>query len=245
MHKNTIAFVIAAALAGFIGGFWLANSINRSAQNSIGQQNISVLTDNSLPDSNAGEFDLSDQEIRTKIDEADKNPENFAFQKDLGISLYRYAAVKQDASLLPEAARLLERANSLKSNDFDVLVTLGNAHFDIGFANKDAASFRTARDVYSKALELKPGDPDVKTDFGLTYFLQEPPAYDKAAAELQKVADQNPRHERSLQFLVQTFIKQNKLAEAEKTLARLKGINPNNPAIADISAKIATAQSGT
>ena len=136
-------------------------------------------------------------------------------------------------------------ANSLNSSDFDVLVALGNAHFDIGFYEKSAASFQTARDVYMKALAVKPGDPDVQTDFGLTYFLQEPPSYDKAAAELAKVSASHPTHERSLQFLVQTYVKQNKVSEAEKALAKLRGVNPANPMISELSSKISAARAGS
>ena len=240
MHRNTIAFVIVAALAGFIVGFWLANSINRSAQSSLGQPTASVpgAQPSQAPASSATE--LSDDEIRSKIAEGDKNPANAAFQKDLGISLYRYAAIRQEVTLLGEAVRILQRADSLTARDFDILVALGNAHFDIGFAKKDAGSFATARDVYSKALEVRPGDPDVATDLGLTYFLQEPPAHDKATAELKKVSDANPQHERSLQFLIQAYVKQDQLAEAEKAFTKLKSINPNNSAIRELTSLIAT-----
>lgn len=244
MHRNTIAYVIVAVLFGFIGGFWLANSINRSAVSSPSPPRNSTNSAGTNSAAATSEPDLSDAELSSKIAEADKNPANFAFQRDLGISLYRYAAMKQDDKLLREAVRILERANSLNAKDFDVLVALGNAHFDIGFAKKDAASFQTAREVYAKALEIKPDDADVMTDRGLTYFLQNPPAYDKAATELQKVADANPKHERSLQFLVQTYVKQNKTAEAEKAFAKLKSINPNNSAIQELNTLIAS-QTGT
>ena len=150
--------------------------------------------------------------------------------------------MKQDAALLAEAARILERANSLKSGDFDVLVALGNAKFDIAYANKDNKGFVAARDLYSKALEIKAGDPDVSTDRALTYFFLEPPDYDRAVAELQKVADANPKHERSLQFLVQALVKQNKLAEADKVLARLKGINPQNKSLSELESQISDAR---
>ena len=140
--------------------------------------------------------------------------------------------------------RILDRANSLNSKDFDVLVALGNAHFDIGFAKKDAAEYKKAREIYSAALEVKPGDADVSTDLGLTYFLQNPPEHDKAAAQLQKVSDANPKHERSLQFLVQVFVKQNKIPDAEKALAKLKTIDPNNDAIPDLTSQISAARSG-
>ena len=242
MQKNTILYVIIASLGGFIVGFWLANSINRSELNSIGSQKAPTVSGNSNSSQTAGVPDLTIDEVEAKIAEADRNAGNFAFQKNLGIALYKYAAMKQDVDLLSEAVRILDRADSLSAKDFDVVVALGNAHFDIGFARKDNASYKTARDVYSKALEIKPGDADVSTDLGLTYFLQDPPAYDKAAAQLKKVSDANPKHKRSLQFLVQTYVKQNNLADAEKSLAKLKSIDPVNPAIAELVSQIAAAQ---
>ena len=242
MQKNNLIFVVLALFVGFASGFWLANSINRSALNSAVVQKPSA-------NSNAGnqqkrtESELSDDEINAKIAEADNNPGNFAFQKDLGTALYRYGAMNQDVNLLSEAARILGRANSLNSKDFDVLVALGNAHFDIGFATKDGAQYQKARDIYSAALDIRPGNADVSTDLGLTYFLHEPPEYDKAAAQLQKVSDANPKHTRSLQFLIRVLVKQNKLPDAEKALAKLKSIDPNYDAIPDLTSEISAARS--
>jgi len=241
MHKNTIAFVVVAAVGGFIAGFWLANSINRSAiavPTALPTQSVTTSANSAATPANP-DADLTEDEIRAKIAEADKNPTNLSFQKDLGVSLYRYAAMKQDPSLLVDAVRILERANSINNKDFDVLVALGNAHFDIGFYKRDAASFQTARETYAKALAIKPGDPYVMTTLGLTFFLQNPPEYAKAETELRKVSDANPQHERCLQFLVQALIKQNKQADAEKAFAKLKSLNANNPAIPDLTSMIA------
>lgn len=239
MHRNTIAFVIVAAIGGFIGGFWLANSINRSAANA--PTPMPNTTPAAVTNSNTDE--LTNEELAAKIAEADKNPTDFAYQKNLGISLYQYAAsVKKDPSLLDDALRILERARSLKQDDHQVLVALGHAYFDIGFHREDAASFQKAREIYTKALELEPGDPDVATDLGISYFVQKPPDYDKAIASLTKVANANPRHDRSLQFLVQAYVKIGSIAEAEKALSKLKSINPNNRSIADLDGQIAVAR---
>src|SRR5687767_13221499 len=97
MHRNTIAFVIVAAIGGFIGGFWLANSLNRSAANSP----LPVANTAPAKVVNSNTDELSNEEIAAKIGEADKNPTDFAYQKNLGISLYKYAvSVKKDPSLL-------------------------------------------------------------------------------------------------------------------------------------------------
>jgi tetratricopeptide (TPR) repeat protein len=247
MEKNSVIFIILALVVGFIGGFVLANKLNGSEIAELRAQSAQKppANSNTMAQPSSTDVTLTPEELQAKIAEADKNPTNAAYQKDLGIALYRYAAMKQDDDLLIEAVRILERADTLKPKDFDILVALGNAHFDIGFYKEDAAQFQAARDVYTKALQVKPGDVDVQTDFGITYFLQKPPALDKAAAELQKVSELNPNHSRSLQFLVQTYIKQNKLPDAERALARLKSIEPKNPAITDLSTKLSAAQAGS
>lgn len=244
MQKNTLLFVIIAAFAGFVGGFWLANSINRSALNVTSSQNDLSNSTTSSSKQTKPEFDLTDDEIKAKITEADRNPTNFKFQKELGVALYSYAVMKKDASLFPEAVRILERARSLNAKDFDVLVTLGNAHFDSGFAEKNLSKFQQARETYSKALELKPSDLEVQTDIGISYVVQEPPAYDKAAVQLQKVLETYPQHERALIYLVRALIGQNKLPDAEKALAKLKIVDPSNEQLSELTALISDAQSG-
>ena len=239
MNSNTVLYIIIAALAGFIAGFMLANKLNGSEMAALRAQSSQPAPPGNSAVSKPGTAEtLTDDELRSKIAEADKNPSNFSFQKDLGVSLYRYAAMKQDEDLLAESVRILERAEQLNPKDFDVLVALGNAHFDIGFYKSELKSFETARKVYEKALEIKPSDADVQTDLGLTYYLQEPPALDKAAAQLQKTSEANPTHERSLQFLVRTFVKQNRTADAQKALAKLKNLNSSYPAIPELESLV-------
>ena len=170
---------------------------------------------------------------------ADRDPGNFGFQKSLGMSLYRYASLKQDASILPDAIRIMQRALDLDPADRDLQIGLGNAHFDVGYFNKDNASFERARGFYDKALARVPTDTDVRTDVGLTYFLQTPPDLEMAVKEFEKGLEANPKHERSLQFLIQTYVKKSDTAKATKALERLKAANPSNPAIAELASMIA------
>lgn len=237
MDKNTILLVIIAALGGFIAGFMLANMLNRSDNRYAGMP--------VQPAGSANSATLSQEEIRAKVAEADQNADNFAFQKNLGIALYKYSANAQDLNALTESERILTRANTLDPNDYDVLVALGHAHFDIGFAKRQNEGFVKARELYGKALTLRPDDHDVKTDMGISYFVQEPPDFAKAAAELEAVGKANPRHDRSMQFLARVYIRQLKIPEAEKVLAKIREINPSNPAIAEITSEIAAARTGS
>lgn len=241
MDKNTILIAAIALLGGFIGGFLLANSMNRAEMTALRAGVPQTATSTATSTQPASET-LSPEEIKAKIAEADSNPDNFAFQKSLGVGLYRYGAMKQDLAVLEQSARILTRANSLDPKDFDVLVSLGHAHFDVGFAKRGQKQFETAREVYNKALAVKPNDADVRADLGISYFVQPTPDLTKAAAELEKVSAVDPRHDRSMQFLVEIYVKQNKIADAERTLAKIKEINAANPAIPQLVSMISEAR---
>ncbi len=237
-------FLILGLVGGFAGGFIVANKLNASEIASLRSQNgTQASPSNTTVGSGSGE-DLSNDEINAKIAEAERNPTNFSFQKNLGVSLYRYGAMKRDEATIERSMQILERADSLQANDFDVLVALGNAQFDLGFVKKDRSMFEKSRVTYNRALSVRPGDADVSTDLGISYFVQEPPDYERAVAELQKVVASNPKNDRAIQFLVQAYAKQGKISDAEKALAKLVDLNPSNPAIADLRSAIADAKAG-
>jgi tetratricopeptide (TPR) repeat protein len=156
----------------------------------------------------------------------------------MGLALYRYGAIRQDANLILEAARLLQRANQNNPDDYDVLVSLGHAFYDAASIRQENHNFLKAREYYRKALEQKPDDAEIRADYGSTYFLADPADFEKALGELQKALQTNPKSERTLQLLIQAFIKQKNLAEAEKYLANLKEVNPNNIRIPDLTNEI-------
>jgi tetratricopeptide (TPR) repeat protein len=239
MNTKTLALSVIAVILSFIGGFLLANSLNRSEINTLRAENERLKSSPADAAQNAPDETLGEEEIRQKIAEADKNPNNFSYQRNLGLALYRYGAMKQNAGLIADAARLLERSYQNDPKDYDVVVALGNTYYDIGFFNSDQEGFKKARDFYQKALAQKPEDADVRVDLGLSYYLAEPADLERAAAELQKALEANPKNERALQFMTQTLIKQDKTAEAEKYLARLKELNPNTLSLEQIAAQVA------
>ncbi len=234
MNTKTAGLLTLAILISFFAGFYLANTLNRSELEALkAAQNPPVNSPQ-----NEAEKTLSDEEIRQRIAEADQNPDNLQAQRNLGMALYRYGAMKQDAKLLSEVSRLLLRVNQKDPADREVEITLGNLYFDIGYFAKDNKSFAKAREFYEKILAKSPDDVDVRTDYGLTFYLQEPPQYEKTIAEFEKVLRTNPKHEKSMRFLIQTLIKQQKMGEAEALLARLKDINPNTPSLSEIQTQL-------
>lgn len=233
-----------AVVLSFAGGFLLANSINRAEMEKLRSENERAKNEASAA-VGANESALAPEEIDAKLAEADRNPENGQFQKSLGTALYRYAATKQDTDLLEKAIRLLDRAASLDKSDRGLLVSLGNAQFDLGYYLKQNDSLVRARNSYQRALDQDPDDVEVRTDLGLTYFLQEPPALDAAVREFEQSLKQEPQNARTLQFLIQALVKQNRTADAAAYLDRLKAVDPSDPSIAGLSSMISRGGQGT
>ncbi len=228
MNKKVFWLSIVAVLASFAGGFLIANSLNRNELNALRDENENLKNAQNQTNQTEEELTLSDEEIKRKIIEADQNPTNFSFQKNLGLALYNYASMKQNVELLVEVSRLLNRVYENNPKDYEALVMMGNINFDIGYFGKNNENFQKARVFYEKALEQKPNDENVLTDLGLTYFLSNPPQTERAIVEFQKSLQQNPKDEKTLQVIIQALLSQNKKEEAEKYMARLKEVNPNN-----------------
>ena len=120
---------------------------------------------------------------------------------------------------------------------------MGNAYFDVGYYSKKNEGFEKAREAYRRALEIKPDDAEVRTDFGLTYFLHDPPDMDSAVMEFRKALEVDPRHIKTLQFVTQALVKQNKPGAAEEYLERLKKADPSDASIKELAALIQTPNS--
>lgn len=242
MNTKFLWLSIIGIVLSFVGGFLLANSLNMAEMNKRRGDNDRLKASASGSNPNNPDSTLSSDEIRAKIAEADQNPQNFEFQRSLGIALYRYGATNKDVNLLTKSARILERANELNKTDNDVATALGNAYFDIAFFKNDNAGFETARKMYNQVLERKPRDTDVRTDLGLSYFLTNPPDDAKATEHFKKSLSIDSKHERTLQFLIQSLVRQNKMADAEKYLDQLKSVNPKNETIAGLAEQVAKAK---
>lgn len=236
MNRVSVWIAVVAGIACFVGGFLFANFLNRSELTDLRGANERLRTDQNATAKTAQEITLSDGEITAKLVEAEQNASNFTFQKNLGLGLYRYGAIKQDKTIIEKAVPVLMRAYDLNAGDYDVLVGLGNAYYDIGYFGKDNPSFAKSREFYSKALAKKPDDIEVRTDLGLTYFLQDPPDHNGAVIEFERSLAINPKHEKTLGFIVISLRNQNK--DFSKYAEQLRSVNPNNPSLKEIAGTI-------
>lgn len=242
MEKKFLWISLVAIAASFAGGFFIANALNRNEMNSLRAENERLKSASAESPDTADDRTISNDELREKIAEADRSPDNFAYQKNLGLALYRYAAMKQDIDLLKESARILDRAAKLQKDDFDIVVGLGNAHFDIGYFGKNNDELQRSREFYRRALTMRPNDAEVLTELGMTFFLYDPPEDALAIDEFQKSLKSNPKHEKTLEFIIQSLLRLKRVSDAENYLAQLRSANPTNETAAALELKIAEAK---
>ncbi|MEP7214033.1 MAG: tetratricopeptide repeat protein [Acidobacteriota bacterium] len=235
MEKKVLTIALLSLIAGSTIGFLVANRLNRSELESLRTENARLRAPAQPVDD---EPTLSDEELRTRIKKADDDPSDIRYQKNLGVALYRYASMKKDVALLKESTRLLKRVLAADRDGFDVNVALGNAYFDIGYFGSDSAGYAESRQYYETALKKKPDDASVRTDYGLTYFLQQPPDYSRAISEFTAALRSDPKNEKALEFSTQAYMKLNDSANAHKTLEQLKAVNASNPSIAGLASAI-------
>lgn len=228
MKKSFVILSTIAVVISFIGGFMLANALNRKELEELRKEN------SRLKSAQQSSSALTDEEIRNKIAEADKRPDDFNFQKGLGIALYRYSVIERETKYLPDVVRLLERAARLNPQDFETQVALGDVSFDLAQISKDESQYEKAREFYRNALKIKPQEVDIQSSLALTYLQSNPPDYDKAVAELKKALTMNANHERSLESIVRALAAQGKNSEARVYLDKLKKINSQNKSIPEL-----------
>jgi tetratricopeptide (TPR) repeat protein len=243
MNRTAGLITTIAGITCFVAGFVFANFLNRSELTELRGENERLKTGQADSAKSAQELTLSDEEINAKLAEAEQNAANFAFQKSLGLGLYRYGAVKQDKAIIEKALPLLVRAHGLDGNDYDVIVGLGNTYYDIGYFGKDNPSFERAREFYKLALSVRPNDIEVRTDLGLTYFLQVPPDYEAAIFEFERSLAIDPKHEKTLSFAALALKNQN--MDSAKYSDVLRSVNPNSPTLKEIAAQGQAASSNS
>lgn len=227
MQKDKLLFGIGGLFIGAVIGFMLANSLNRYGlqyQQPTGQS-AATSSNMALPPDHPPIGGSGDQrgggavpEVAAAIEKARQNPQDFEAQMTAG-DLYYQIQRFQDAT------KFYEAANKLRPEDAEPIVKLGNALFD-------AEQYEQAEKWYLKALQMRPKDVNVRTDLGLTFYLREPRDIDRAIKEYQTSLSIQPEHEMTLQNLAIAFREKGDKENEQKTIEKLKKVNPNNPVVA-------------
>ena len=222
--------IIAAAIGifiGFAGGFFLANSINRSA--GMMQQPTTAAANPGLPNQpGAGGMQPPFANmpggggaiamVSDAIEKAKNEPDSFESQ-------YNAANMYYQIDRFEEAVKYYEQANRILPDHYQTIVRLGNSSYGL-------RKYDEAARWYARALELQPDDVDVRTDFGTTFFLREQKDLDRAVKEYKTSLEKNPEHEPTLQNLCAVYLEKGDRQGLEETVAKLEKVNPQNPTIA-------------
>lgn len=230
MTKENFLFGIIGLLAGVIIGFSVANSINRSAIQPTSSTTATASVNPNLPPDHPPFVPSGDQtqtqnaplpQVTEAIENAKNKPEDFEAQMTAADLYYQIQRFE-------DAAKFYEQANKLRPNETEPLIKLGNSYFD-------AEKFEQAEKWYEKALQKNPKDINVRTDYGLTFFLRSPRDIDRAIREYKISLGIDANHELTLQNLAIAYKEKNDTENLQKTLDTLKKVNPNNPAIKNFS----------
>ncbi|HKP69510.1 MAG TPA: tetratricopeptide repeat protein [Pyrinomonadaceae bacterium] len=235
MTKDNVLFIVIGLLAGFMIGFFFANSVNQGALVSSPGSTTTGLPSTGMPQ---GGGSLPEghpavpgsggggaiPEVQAAIDKAKQNPTDFDAQikaAELYYQIQRYDG----------AVEFLKKATELRPDDYGALVQLGNAYFE-------NEKYDDAEKTYSKALAKKPDDVNVRTDLGLTYVFRDNAEYDRAIQEFKKVLEKDPNHVQALQNLTVAYTKKSDATNASATLARLEAADAKNESIPRLKEEI-------
>jgi len=220
MKTENILFAALGIFIGFVGGFFLANSINRRE---ISQQNTPQNTlNNPFQNQQTQAADIKEPqpqgkplpEVSEKLDKAKSEPNNFDAQMQAG---NLYLQIRG----FDKAQEFFDKAEKLNPKEYENIVKLGNSYFDI-------SKFEKAEKWYLQALEKKPEDLNVRTDLGITFVERAEPDLDRAVKEFQTALQTNPKFEPTLYNLGIAYLKKNDLEQAGKILSELETINPQS-----------------
>jgi tetratricopeptide (TPR) repeat protein len=208
---KTIVSGVACLIIGLAVGFYIANSINRSAltQQALTQNQPSAPFANQTQNPQQAQAMLGD--VQETLDKAKNEPQNFDAQMKAGDM---YAQIGR----FDRALEFYEQANKLKPDDLPLIVKTGNAYFD-------SRQYEQAEKWYLKALAKKE-DTNVRTDLGITFLERQNPDIDRAITEFQKSLQSDPKHLPAIYNLSLAYHRKGNTEESKKYMAKLDEINP-------------------
>lgn len=130
---------------------------------------------------------------------------------------------------MAEVQQLSQRVQA-NPNDADAVLQLANMYFEIG-------EWVRARELYTQYLTLRPENPDVLSDIGVTY--REQGQFDQALEHFRRAHSLDATHWRSLfNQVVVLGIDLQRYDEAGEVIQRLRQMQPGNSDIEALAAEV-------
>jgi tetratricopeptide (TPR) repeat protein len=254
LNGQKILHAAVALLVGAVAGFVFADRANRKELDELRAEVAQARAGKTAAQQGAGQTGAqppaasdsapampSEKEIRDIIAKADARSEDADYQRQVGQGVYMYSLAQNEPALMPEAIRILKRAEKADPKNFQTVLLLGNANFALA-QDGDAKLYPEARAYYLRALEAKPDDANLHTLLGMTYYFGSPQDATRAIAEYRKSLAKDPRHEMALQNIVAALVFTGSLDEAGRRIEELEKVNPQNNALGNLRAQLAQAR---
>jgi tetratricopeptide (TPR) repeat protein len=177
MTRENLLFSIVGLLLGFIVGFMFASSMNQKygpgMQATAGSQ--SLPSDHPPVGSNTGANPAGMQaQVTASLEKARNEPKNFEAQM-------KAAELYYQIQMYDQSIEYLLKANQIKPDDYQTVVTLG-------MVNLDAGHFDTAERWYKAALKMKSDDSMVLAGLAETMLQKgDARAAEEAIAKFEKI----------------------------------------------------------
>ncbi|HEX6202772.1 MAG TPA: tetratricopeptide repeat protein [Thermoanaerobaculia bacterium] len=135
-----------------------------------------------------------------------------------------------NAPFLEQQARELEQAAAEDPSSAQTWLDLANLRFDL-------QRYAPAVEAYERYLSLADPHPDVLTDLGVAYHMTGRP--EDALAQFERAQQLQPDHWKShFNEVVVLAFDLGRLDEAERVLARLRELQPENPDVERLAAEV-------
>lgn len=125
---------------------------------------------------------------------------------------------------LRQAAEKMAAARRLAPENLDVLRAVGEVYIDL--AATDPKAIETAREALEGVRRRDPSDAQSFLTLGRIYMEEDQP--EKAAEVFRELVDNLPQQRTAYALLVESLMRSNKAAEAEKTLREILGFDPGS-----------------
>jgi tetratricopeptide (TPR) repeat protein len=218
MNRENILFSIIGVGFGLFFGFGFASWANMRAAATLVGDGRAVRS--ALPSNGVADQQRLETAAQAAVKAARENPSDYEAQMQAARASFQ-------TERFDDVLEFLLRANTLKPDELEPVVALGNVNYDTG-------NYIAAEKWYTAALAKTPDDINVRTDLGLTFLLRTPPDNERALTEFRRSLEIDPRHEPTLQNMVVALTRKGDKAEARATLAKLESLNPNNPALSQL-----------